>query len=122
MSIAPREAKWEMRWTCWPGQSTLTQKVSLSPASRTSGSPHTGHSVGNVHAARPSGAEGEHRAADLGDDVTRPDHDGVAGADVLDARTWSSLCKVASDTGPRPRPPARASRTGSPCRSGRSTP
>ncbi len=30
MSMADREAKWAMRWTRWPGQSRLVQKVSLS--------------------------------------------------------------------------------------------
>ena len=55
MSIAPRDAKWAMRWSRWPGQSAFVQNVSLSPGSRTSGAWHTGHSVGNSHSGRSGG-------------------------------------------------------------------
>ena len=84
MSMAPREAKWEMRCTCWPGQSTLTQKVSLSPSRRQRASPHTGQWSGRS-TGRPSGRSGKHGPADLGDDVPGPaHHHGVPGPHVLD--------------------------------------
>jgi hypothetical protein len=70
MSIAPLDAKCEIRCTRWPGQSTLRQKVSLSPSRRMRGLPHRGQVVGKVHGSRPAG----HDVAGTPDDdrVARP--------------------------------------------------
>ena len=84
MSMAPREAKCSMRASRWAGQSTLVQKVSLSPSRRTRGCSQRGQWSGNVHAGRPVGPLGQHGADDLGDHVARLAHDDrVARAHVL---------------------------------------
>ena len=84
MSIAPREAKWLIRWTCWPGHSTLMQKVSASPSRRCERgrTDRAGRREGPRRQARRP--QRQHRSAHLRDDVARPaDHDGVARPDVL---------------------------------------
>ena len=86
MSMADREPKWAMRWTRWPGQSRLVQKVSLSPGRRTRGCRSSGRSVGNFHRpARDAGpGRTEHRPDHLGDHVAGlAHHDRVARAHVL---------------------------------------
>ena len=98
MSMADREAKWAMRCTRWPAQSRLVQKVSLSSGRRTNGPPHTGQWVGNVHAGRrrcPSDNTGPTTSG-----MTSPALRTITvspGRTSL-ARTWSSLCSVASET------------------------
>ena len=98
MSMAPRDAKWEMRCTCWPGQSTLTQNVSLSPSSRTRGWPHDGQTVGNVHGSVPSGRA--ERTGPRTSGMTSPARrtTTVSPGRTSLARTWSSLCRVARPT------------------------
>ena len=75
--------------------------MSLSPGSRTSGSPHDGHDVGNFHF-------GLRRAGTPGPSVTGPTTSGMTSPALRTttrspgrtsfAATWSSLCSVATPT------------------------
>ena len=97
------------------------QRRSASPSRRTSGLPHAGHVAGNVHGSAALGAQRQHRADDLGDDVAGLAHDhGVAGADVLGAHLVLVVQRRRRRRWSRRRTPARARRTGSPARCARS--
>ena len=86
MSIAPRDAKWMMRWSRWFGQSGCVQNVSLSPSARVSGlCSGQGQVFGNTQGFELLRALGQHRLHDLGDHVAGlAHHDLVARAHVLE--------------------------------------
>ena len=64
------------RRAIWTGTARSTQRVSLSPSSRTSVlAAGTGRSVGNAHGFERFGPVGQHRADDLGDHVAGLAHD-----------------------------------------------
>ena len=79
----------------------LVQNVSLSPGSRTSGSPQDGHFVGNFHF-------GLRRAGTPGPSLTGPTTSGITSPALRTmtrspgrtsfAATWSWLCSVATPT------------------------
>ena len=98
MSIAPREAKWAMRCTRWPGQSALVQKVSLSPSSRTRGMPQMGHAVGNSHSGRPGGRLESTGATTSGMTSPALRTTTVSPGRTSLTRTWSWLWRVARRT------------------------
>ncbi len=99
MSIAPRDAKWMMRWSRWNGQSGSTQRCSASPTLRTSVD-FSGHGqmVGNTHGAVPSG-----RRARTGPTTSGMTSPALRTMTVSPGRTslaatWSSLWSVATPT------------------------
>ena len=85
MSIAPRDAKWMMRWSRWFGHSGWVQYVSLSPSTRVSGLAQRARTGLREHPRLGLlRALGQHRLHDLGDHVAGlAHHDLVARAHVL---------------------------------------
>ena len=80
----PADAKCDTVAQRFWGQAALRHRCCASPSGRTSGCPHDGHTVGELPLRQPLGAQLEHRADHLGDDVARLAHDdGVARAHVL---------------------------------------
>ncbi len=95
MSMAARPAKCSIRPRIWRGQRKLTQLVAAAPSSRTSGSPHTGHSPGNVHGVEPFGRSD--RTGPTTSGITSPARrtTTVSPGRTSLAATSSSLCRVA---------------------------
>ena len=86
MSIAPRDAKWTMRWSRWAGHSGCGAEVSLSPSSARERARERARAGLREHPRlRTLRALGQHRPDDLGDDVAGLAHDDrVAGPHVLE--------------------------------------
>src|SRR5581483_6565513 len=77
---------------------TFVQNVSLSPSRRTSGLPHTGHVVGNFHLRSPFGRSARTGFTTSGMTSPALRTMTVSPGRTSLARTWSSLCNVASCT------------------------